>query len=488
MNSTSFYTLILGICSPQVRICISPRILIVGNLASRKAIEMKTLHDKSILVVYLTPPASLGKSAQMLTLKYLRPLGWSPTVVTVARPEITGNPVTNWCGVDVITVDPSANPSWRLSQTLYRARSRLAKANILPIANGKVPGLRMLSASLDYALLPATAALSFPDRYRQAAPALLEAARLLHREKDFKAVLSVYHPITAHLVARELAQKEGLPWVVLTKDYYSKQQFQVSSHLDRMTNWVKARYERSVVGKSDALLPVFDEMAEYLRQLMPQANVRLLTHCYDDEDFIQRESIPTKPGQAFRILWLGAVQHFDKEDIEVFLAALIELLKQGNISRQSFRARFVGPSTHVVSSWSKKLGGDQLEGLLEVVPLVPHQEAMEELKQATCLLYTPQVESGGRRRLPEFLASKKPILVFPPEFERTMSDRVLRKYGAAKIVDRDKEQIKAVLSAWYREFNATGRLELPVNEDIVQSFSASHVAAELDAVLQEVTK
>jgi glycosyltransferase involved in cell wall biosynthesis len=284
-----------------------------------------------------------------------------------------------------------------------------------------------------------------------------------------------------------MAQKEGLPWVILTKDYYSKAQFLLSSPLDKMTNWVKARYERSVVGKSDALLPVYDEMAEYLKGLIPEAHIKLLTHCYDDDDFIPGEPVPSESERIFRILWLGAVQHFDRKDIEEFFAALVDLLEEGVIDRHSFRARFVGPGGDVVLSWARALGGEQLVELLEIVPLVPHQEAMAELKQATCLLYT-QVQIGGRRRLPEFLASKKPILVFPSESGRTMSDRVLRKYGAAKVIDRDKEQIKDVLSAWLQEFNTAGRLELPVNEEVVQSFSASHVAAELDAVLQEVTR
>ena len=166
----------------------------------------------------------------------------------------------------------------------------------------------------------------------------------------------------------------------------------------------------------------------------------------------------------------------------MFFRALSELVKEGVIGRQSFRARFVGPGVALARSWAGKAG---CEELLEAIPLVPHQEAMLELKQATCLLFT-QKGDGGRRRLPEFLASRKPILVFPPEFEQTMSDWVLRKYGAATIIEPHKDIIKAVLTQWYSSFKAAGRLEFPVNEEVVQSFSAKHVAAALGEVLEEV--
>ena len=108
---------------------------------------------------------------------------------------------------------------------------------------------------------------------------------------------------------------------------------------------------------------------------------------------------------------------------------------------------------------------------------------MEELERATCLYYVPH-DVGSRRRLPEYLASRKPILVVP-SCDGTMSQRALQEYGAA-VITPDKDSIKATLTEWYRRFRDQGRLEIPVREDVVQSFSASRKAEQLHEILEEV--
>ena|ERR671918_1106175 len=144
--------------------------------------------NKNILLIYLTPPESLGKSAQMLTLKYLKRLGWTPTVITVPREGISRDPVINWCGIDVFTVNPSGSRLWRLSRSLYQARSRAIRRNTERNGHIRLPGIDFPWGN--YALLPATAALSFPDRYRWATSEILSEAQRLHKVRAFQAVLS----------------------------------------------------------------------------------------------------------------------------------------------------------------------------------------------------------------------------------------------------------------------------------------------------------
>ena len=95
--------------------------------------------------------------------------------------------------------------------------------------------------------------------------------------------------------------------MALTKDFYSEPQYLISSRGEKITNVAKELYEKAVLSKSAALLPVYDNMVEHLKRLLPQTKIRLLTHCYDDEDFNPEESLPPKPDGIFRILWLGAV-------------------------------------------------------------------------------------------------------------------------------------------------------------------------------------
>jgi hypothetical protein len=65
-----------------------------------------------------------------------------------------------------------------------------------------------------------------------------------------------------------------------------------------------------------------------------------------------------------------------------------------------------------------------------------------------------------------------------------MSQRVLHQYGAAAVVPAALPEIKAILTRWYRRFQDEGQFQLPVNEEVVRSFSASSVARGLGAVLE----
>jgi len=433
---------------------------------------------RNILVIYLTPPVSLGKSAQMLTFKYLRRLGWEPTVITVAKPEYPRERVVDWHGIEVVTVDPSCSGLWRLSRALYQTRSRSLNG-MSHSSNGHGKLSRWTQGLRNYALFPFTAALSFPDRYRHATAALLAEAQRLHRERDFQAVLSIYDPVTAHQVASRFASQENLPWVALTKDYYSKPQYATPTIMGKATNWAKGRYESSVLSKSSALLPVFDNMVGHYQMLVPGVKISTLTHCYDDDDFDGREyALPESP-QVFRVISIGEVyDEHDKPALGVFFKAVGELVNEGVIDSDSFRVRFVGGGGELARAYAQ---GSGAEKLLETIPRLTHEEAMRELRQATCLLFT-QVPAGSRRRLPEYLAGRRPILALP-EIDGAMSQRVLNQYGAAAVVPAAKPEIKAILTQWYRQFKADGQLQLPVNEGLVKSFSASSVARGLDSVL-----
>jgi hypothetical protein len=247
----------------------------------------------------------------------------------------------------------------------------------------------------------------------------------------------------------------------------------------RATNWAKGRYESSVLSKSSALLPVFDDMVGHYQMLVPGVKISTLTHCYDDDDFDGVAPVLPESSQVFRIISIGEVyDEHDRDALKVFFQAVGELADEGAIDRDSFRVRFVGGGGERARAYAR---GSGAEDLLETIPRVTHEEAMRELRQATCLLFT-QVPAGSRRRLPEYLAGRRPILAFP-EIPGAMSQRVLHQYGAAAVVPAARPEIKAILTQWYQRFKAEGNFQLPVNEEVVRSFSASSVARGLDAVL-----
>jgi GT2 family glycosyltransferase len=122
----------------------------------------------------------------------------------------------------------------------------------------------------------------------------------------------------------------------------------------------------------------------------------------------------------------------------------------------------------------------ECEDVLEAIPQLPHADAIAEMKRATCLLFQ-QAPWGTRRRLAEYLASRRPILAFP-HYPDVMSERWLSERGGAKIA-HTKTEIKAAIVSWYNEFLATGEPSISVDDDFIRQCSASHRASELNQLL-----
>lgn len=416
---------------------------------------------RRLLAIFFDLPASLEKNAQMLLLKHLARVGWSVTVLTV-RTSTQKTLPQKWNDVRILEVRPRSL-RWRWLEFFYRVRSRLSR--------------RMINL-LDRVIRPLNATLSFPDRFACIKRQVAGHAKRLHRQQSFDALASLYHPITSHLIAGSVASCTGIPWIALHKDYYSWPDTMLNGRADRLVNRWKRHQEVRSLGHAHLVAPVNDNISKYLSDHLDGPAIQTLAHCYDEENF--PSPFPTSDRPTFVLTSVGKVDRSEEPALRDFFAALADLQSEGRIDAVGFRVRFVGYGGDIVGNLASRAG---CEDVVEVVAQMPHAEAMEALHGATCLLFQ-QAPWASRRRLPEYFAARRPILAFP-HYPGVMSERLLREYGAAQIAG-DRESIKAAILKWYREFLQTGRIDVSVNEELVQSFSASKRAEELDGMLRKL--
>jgi hypothetical protein len=280
-------------------------------------------------------------------------------------------------------------------------------------------------------------------------------------------------------VARRIARITNTPWVAFTQDFYSWPECLKEHRQDRLANSLKRRYERRVLSDANAVIAYSDNLVNYLQDLLPQTPVRLLAHCYDDEDFPPEGKTKQADSEVFRLLSMGLVAKTEERGLTMFFEAVGELLRSQQLDPNKFRVRFLGHGGEIVRDCASRTG------CLEVTEIdrpVTHDQAMSELKRATCLLYQ-QSFWGMRRRLPEYFGARKPILAFP-SYPDAMSERLLAEYGAACVAG-NKESLKSTIVSWYEQYMANRVLQLGINEAFVDSFRASRRAAELDTILRE---
>ena len=229
------------------------------------------------------------------------------------------------------------------------------------------------------------------------------------------------------------------------------------------------------------LLSISDYMNQHLREILPATDIRTLPHCYDEESFADKAHRPID--DCFRLVSMGIVRtrdgFGDHEKLRTLMMAGAELRQEGvNVSQ--LRLRFVGQKLELVQALAARYGCDDL---LELPGSVTHDEAMQELVQATCLFYI-QTEVGTRRRLTECSGARRPILAYP-DYPGTFSNQLLDDYGAARIA-HDKHGLKNQLRQLLEQFTSKNSLELPVNQATVAEHSAGQRAAEFAALLEQV--
>ena len=413
---------------------------------------------KRLLAIFLHLPQLLEKSSQMLALKYLARLGWEITVLTVGREQVTREPLSTWNGIRIVCLDSFDSRAWGISRSLYRLRSKTALTSL--------------------ALYPMTAALSFPDRFRWAVPEITAYACRSFQEQRFDAVLSLFDPMSSHVAARAVSRKLGIPWVAMIKDYFSKPA--ALNGAKSPLNSVKGRYEKAILRQADLVFTVNDDLTAHVQKMIPRVKVGTLSHCYDEEEF-QAQASRSSPGtEMFTLVSVGQTGEHDRLRIQALLESLVELREEGVISNETFSARFVGHGGSIVQDAAPK----ECQGLLDVAPPVPHDEALREMTGATCLFFS-HWPGGSRRRLAEYLGAKRPILVYPAQ-AGTMSHQLLESYGGA-IIAESKGEIKAAVTKWYRQFRQDGEIEFTVNEEAVERLSARRIAETLAADLDALT-
>ena len=420
-----------------------------------------------LVAVFQILPGSYEKSAHMLMFRQLVQAGCQVVVVVVGGEDH----VEEWCGIRVVQYRPRSL-RWRLAQPLHVLRAQAAHARV-----AQSPIISKIVSCLSK---PLASWLSFPDRHGAARREMARRVTHLCRTVQADVVLSLYHPISSHHVAREAACKIQLPWIAMTKDFFSWPDELRKGVVSRVVNRWKRRYERASLRGAKKVLAVNDNIRDYLRDVVKPTPVGTLAHCFADESLEQPLSDAPRPGGVFRIVSVGKVAPSERGGLSWLFQGVAKLLHDGDIQPEDFQFRFVGFGSTIVRQCATAAG---IESIVECSEQLPHAEAMHELTQASCLLFQ-QARWGNRRRLAEYFAARKPIFAFP-SLPQVMSEKSLQAYRGAVIVE-DWSDAKDCLLAWYRQFVSTGSIQIDLDESVIHQWSSQHRAAELAASICEV--
>ena len=327
--------------------------------------------------------------------------------------------------------------------TLEREVPESVRVERTPSLEPRVPllalrklGLRRLASRLECWLY-------VPDDQRGWVPFATRRGAALLRAEKHDAVVSTSAPYSAHLVALQLHERFGLPWVADFRDEWT-----TNPYIRYPSDWhrgLNERMEQRVLQRADRVVCVSEPWLDNLASRVPDAprdKFHTLPNGYDAEHF----GDPGPPADRFRIVYTGAF--YGPRSPAVFLQALDGALERGLIPREDVEVVFVGHTGHT----------DGLNRLpkcsVRVIEHRPHAETLSHLRQAAVLLLVIPPEGGAGNhtgKLFNYLAAGRPILALTPR-PNVAAELILRSRSGRVAPTDDPRGVEEAIVGLHREW------------------------------------
>jgi len=338
-------------------------------------------------------------------------------------------------------------------------------------------GIRSTKSPLAPLFALANASLTYPDGLHGWRRRALRVCRELAEETGAQAVLTDNPPVSAQLVAAQLKQQDGIPWLIYFSHLWSNNNGYsygaIRQSMDR-------RLELRTVRHADGIITHSAPQAERVRSLHPDARI---TWCNEgfDPDTLNLPSAALTP--AFTITYTGSFAPGLREP-RTLLLALAKLIESGELNPDRLAVRFVGPPQPWVDGQIAEAG---LQRVARQEGIVPFARAIE-LQRESQVLYNPKwddpqdpgIYSG---KLFEYMAALRPVLatgLYPDVVDALLAET--RVGYCTRTVD----ETAAVLGIMYLSYEKDGQVPFTGDFARIRRYShrglAEHVATRLEDV------
>lgn len=425
-----------------------------------------------LLVTYYFPPA--GGAAVQRFLKFARYLpayDWQPVVLTV-RPEDAAYPFRD----EALEAEvPGEVPVFRTrAWDPYAAYARLLgqrKEEVVSVGFAGRPHQRWKERLARWI----RANLFLPDARVGWVPFALRAIPLLLRQYPIEVIVTTGPPHSTHLIGYQAHRRYRLPWVADLRDPWTGIDYYEMLPMTRWARRIDAWMEQRVLIRATRRVVVTPSMQRRLQdQGLPAL---LIPNGYDPADF---EELQPQPTDYFWVTYAGSMN--PARNPEALWQALQRLQETTRL-----RVRLIGTVDAAVRQAIARYG---VADRVEVLPFVPHRQALQYLLSSALLLLVINQTVGNAgiitSKLYEYVGSGRPVLGIGPV--QGDAAAVLQETKAGKMFNyNDVEGIVAYLRQHYEAW-AAGRPLAGALPALAQRYSRPYLTGELARLLEEVTR
>jgi glycosyltransferase involved in cell wall biosynthesis len=396
--------------------------------------------------------------------KYLPSFGWDCVILTVH-----GYTDSSLSGKVITTAERDTITAWksRLGFNLKKPIREQFGVNVYKEKN----------IFVDFFINVVKEVFAYPDIHKGWYSHAVQDGEKIMEHQKFDAILSSSGPETSHLVAHELKDTFGIPWVADFRDLWTQNHYHSYSFIRK---FFEKRLEVSTISSADALVIVSPVMANELKTLHTQKKVFFIPNGYDNDSVNPAEPLPS----IFTITYTGQL-YKGRRDPELLFRAIHELASEDLIDLKDFAVHFYG----WMESWlDEDIIAYHLEDVVKIHGLVSREESIHLQRQSHLLLLltwdNPEERGVYTGKIFDYLAARRPILSVG--ISGGVIDELLDTTNAG-VHGAGKDKIKGEIRKFYDEFKRSGSVEYRGIEREIQKFSHKEMAKQFAVVLDQIT-
>jgi glycosyltransferase involved in cell wall biosynthesis len=322
-------------------------------------------------------------------------------------------------------------------------------------------------------------AVQYPDAEKKWKHFAVKAGNELLQSEDIDAIISSSSPVTSHLIAKELKERNQVPWVADLRDLWTQNHDYPYSKLRKL---LEKRLEIRTLSSADALVTVTQPWAKKLGMLHKR-EVYTITNGFDPDKMSNGKANLTS---KFTVTYTGQIYSArGKQDPSKLLAALNDLVLDRTINPKDVEVRFYGPENGLLASKIAEYG---LSTIVRQCGIVPREISFEKQRESQVLLllkWEDPLERGWHSlKIFEYLAAKRPTFAIGGAADAITE---LLNETTAGIDAQTVEDIKNSLRKLYNEYKLKGKISYQGNAKEINKYSYREMARKFAEVINNVT-
>ncbi|MEE1337178.1 glycosyltransferase [Methanobrevibacter sp.] len=391
--------------------------------------------------------------------KYLPSFGWQPIVI-VPR---TSNDTVKIDNVRVIETDYQDMISKFMPKSNNTGRKR------------EVSGRDQTNKFVSKSLSVAGEIFAYPDSMKYWKKPAVEAASEIIENEDIDAIMSTSSPITAHIIAHDLKEKYGIPWVADLRDLWNLNPY--INH-NALRGHFEKRLEMKTFKNVDALTTTTELAKKTLQSIHPTKKIECVVSGFDPQDFEKTKQ--TENSEKLTLMYAGSL-YSGKRDPSILFDAISQLINEEKIDSDKIVVDFYGDETNL-AELSQKYG---IKDNVKIHGRITQSEVLQHQMNSDVLLLISWMNESEKIFIPgkvyDCIGCKKPILSIGYK-EGSLKD-LIDKTNIGYHVSNVGECKKAIYD-YYTKYNKK-ELKYSGNE-FALDYSLMNTAKNFSKILEEV--